>query len=315
MKKKGFTLVELIAVIVILGIVLSIAFIGISSFIDRFKERQYNNVINAIEDAASKYAFDTGETIVFVEKLITEGYYKVDNDSDELENPKTGEKLNCYIVDMKKQGTYYIANFNFNSKFETENGTCDDSKIKTQLASINIELYNNGVKVNNTSNWIKGNNISLKAKSNSVTIDCSKNECIWTSTSGIKKTGVSEIEVNNNQLLKSKYVFQYNVYSNSEITRYNSNIDIKIDNENPIIHVDDTEITNNDSDSSLKNVEINASDGNGSGISGYYIGSNSNCNTVTYSNNRVLSVSPSNNYTICVKDNVGNIGKSSITIP
>ena len=315
MKKNGFTLVELIAVIVILGLVLSIAYTGVSAFIDRFKERQHDNVIKGIEDAASKYAFDTGETMVFVEKLITEGYYEVDNDASEVKDPKTDENLNCYVVEMTKQSTYYIAKFKSDTKYEKNDGSCDEDKIKTQYANIDIEVYNNGVKVSNPSNWLKGNNITLKATSNSITIDCNNNECNWTSTSGIKKSAVKEITIANAKLLKSKYIFQYSVYNNTDIKRYSKSIDLKIDNEEPIIHLEDTIIYNKNENTPSKDVEIIASDVNGSGIAGYYIGTSSNCNSVSYTTNNRISVAANNNYTICVKDKVGNIGKTTINVP
>ena len=73
MKRNGFTLVELLLSIVILGIIMSLAIPSINSISTAMRESQRKNTIKKIEIAASKYAFDTGETIIFVDKLVTEG--------------------------------------------------------------------------------------------------------------------------------------------------------------------------------------------------------------------------------------------------
>lgn len=53
--KKGFTLVELLAVIVILAIILAIAIPGISNVINSSKEQAYESQKELIVNAAKKY--------------------------------------------------------------------------------------------------------------------------------------------------------------------------------------------------------------------------------------------------------------------
>lgn len=313
MKNKGFTLIELLAVIIVLSLVVTIAFTSINSFSNGFKKKQKENIIKNIEEAASKYAFDTGKTLVFVDELIKNGYYVL-NEEDNIINPENGEKLNCYVVESVKQGTYYKSSFKNDTKYELANGNCDISKITIANNNINIELYNNGSKVNNVNNWLKSNNISLKAISSSININCTTNKCVWTSTSGIKEEGSNTVSVNNSKLLKTKYTFQYSEYTNESTKRYTAVIELKIDNEPPIIHNDEIIIYEKDKVTSTKEVEIVASDGNGSGINGYYIGNSTNCSSVSYKSSKVLTVSANGNYTICVKDAVGNYSKSNVQI-
>lgn len=53
--KKGFTLIELICVIVLLGLIAMIAIPTINTAINNSKERAYNEQVTLIEDTARKY--------------------------------------------------------------------------------------------------------------------------------------------------------------------------------------------------------------------------------------------------------------------
>ena len=62
-KGKGFTLVELLAVIVILAIVLIIAVPGVLSIINKTKNSAYDRQIDMIKDATKNYV--TANTITW----------------------------------------------------------------------------------------------------------------------------------------------------------------------------------------------------------------------------------------------------------
>lgn len=53
--KKGFTLVELLGVIVILGLIAMIAIPTINTALNNSRDKAYNEQINTIEDAARSY--------------------------------------------------------------------------------------------------------------------------------------------------------------------------------------------------------------------------------------------------------------------
>ena len=55
LNKKGFTLVELLVVIVILGVIMSIAIPSITSSIERSKDKQKTQIIKLIESAGELY--------------------------------------------------------------------------------------------------------------------------------------------------------------------------------------------------------------------------------------------------------------------
>ena len=94
--KKAFTLVELLAVIIILGIILVLAVPRITTMINKFRTNAEARQKELIANAAEKYmVFETQDIVITyphnitLAQLETAGYLKKD-----LTNPKTGKKLN-----------------------------------------------------------------------------------------------------------------------------------------------------------------------------------------------------------------------------
>ena len=97
MKKKGFTLAELIAVIAILAILMLLAtgvFINVQRSV---LQGQYENLVMDIENKAKDYAEDIGTTDVIyinVDYLISQGYIQAD-DEDHIYDPRDNTIMNC----------------------------------------------------------------------------------------------------------------------------------------------------------------------------------------------------------------------------
>jgi len=323
MNNKGFTLIELLASIAILALIIMIAVSSVNGISQAVRKNSRNNIIERIEVAASKYAFDTGETIIFVDKLVTEGYIESDDEKGNINDPLNNTRMNCYIVEMKKTSEYYNAKFIDEKNYDV-NGVCDISKLKEDSAEVRIILSNSKGTINTISDWLNGNingSITLKALSDTVNIKCNVNDCLWTSNSGANVAGTDTITLDNiTGLLNTKYTFQLTVYDedNMEVKRYKSSINLKIDNAVPTIYENEITVTNRFDYASSKTVKIVASDGKGSGIKGYYLaldnGQGCNSNSITYSENNSFTVTENGIYLICVKDNVDNTSSATLKI-
>ncbi|MBE6156488.1 MAG: prepilin-type N-terminal cleavage/methylation domain-containing protein [Firmicutes bacterium] len=323
MDSKGFTLIELLMSIVVLALIFGIAIPGVNSISSAIRKSQRENLVERIEVAASKYAFDTGKTLIFVDELVEEGYIESDDREGNIIDPTNNDRMNCYVVEMKKTSEYYNAQFIDKTNYD-DNGICDLSKLQEDNASIDILASNSKGTISNVSNWLNGNidgAITLQALSDSVDIDCEVNKCVWSSSSGAHIVGSNLIKLDNiNATLNTKYTFQITIYddSSSEVKRYKSSIDLKIDNEAPIIYENQITVTNKFIYTSSKDVNVVASDRNGSGISGYYLelhnGQLCNSASISFQTSNKFTINDNGTYLICVKDNVGNISASSLEI-
>ncbi len=102
MKQKGFTLVELLGVIVILGVLATIIYPIVNKKIHQSKDTLYESQIDTIETGARNWGADhlanlpttEGATVtITLLELQDLGYVP-----DKLENPKTGEEFSPNIV-------------------------------------------------------------------------------------------------------------------------------------------------------------------------------------------------------------------------
>lgn len=307
MNNKGFTLVELLATVVILAIITSVAVVSVTRVSSAIRTKQRENTIIRIENAASKYAFDTGETIVFVETLIEAGYLNSDNDEGNIIDPLNNTILNCYAVKMQKSGSYYVATFIDDNSYGNSS-SCDSEKLYRDYAGVEINVLKNSVKVN-ANTWLNGN-LTLSAHSNSLTIDCTnQNNCIWTSTMGAEEKGSSINIVNNNLEQIVTYHFTYKTTVDGNTKNYTNSVNLKLDNKAP-------EITSFvDSGSSTATLIVTEQ---GSGVIEVCINDNSNltndCEWESVSGNNFTTtkkVTATGDYYAHVKDAVGNIGHST----
>lgn len=135
MKNKGFTLVEILVVIVLLGIIIMLVAPSVLNTSDKTKDKVLKEKITGIELSAASWAGEnysklvwTNETCAVEEKtgstsitvdtpcetttttlrnLVDQNYYSLDEDND-VKNPVTTESmLNNQIIIKKYYGSYY----------------------------------------------------------------------------------------------------------------------------------------------------------------------------------------------------------------
>ncbi|MFL2098717.1 competence type IV pilus major pilin ComGC [Marinilactibacillus psychrotolerans] len=83
-KENGFTLVELLAVLVILGIIVAIAIPAVGNIIDNARGDANEAEQELVIDAARLYFIENEGTEVDVETLISEGYLEERGEASDL---------------------------------------------------------------------------------------------------------------------------------------------------------------------------------------------------------------------------------------
>lgn len=117
MNKKGFTLVELLATLIVLALVMSLGTYSITSIIKNSKEKNYKLLISNIKDAAESYYNECEymPTIkcnekgagyqVTLSELIASGFLK-GNDEDDLNNkvidPRNNTDISNCIINISR---------------------------------------------------------------------------------------------------------------------------------------------------------------------------------------------------------------------
>ncbi len=128
MKKKGFTLVELIGVLVVLGLIGLIAIPTVNSSLKKYKQSLYDDAIKNIEQAAKNWGADNiGKLPNAIDSSLTMSYPNIDSEQkfsvlkirirdlqeagyigSEIKNPKKSSNFcNCAIVTITKTPTGY----------------------------------------------------------------------------------------------------------------------------------------------------------------------------------------------------------------
>ena len=323
-KNKGFSIPELLAVIVIMGILVTIATASYNGISKSMKERTYNNKVNLIKTKALEYAADNGVDVatISVAKLISEGYLEVENetDSNEKMNNPLGGYLDCYKVDINRNLDDYDVSVSTSE---------DCSLAETDVMASNIEVVayaddgetfndNNKLGTNKDIKWTN-KDVYLYLNPASLSGNASQEMSITWSINGDNKVktgnvvGYPSTDTNyaNIYKLETLYLLNVNVVVKvpSEKGMLSKSVNIKIDKESPTVTLD----TDASYESASKVITFNGSDGSGSGFSGYsYALTEKKEDTpvfnITNTDNKI-EVYKNKKYYAYAKDAVGNISK------
>ena len=134
-KRNGFTLIELMAVIIILAVIALIVTPLIIGGIKESKERLYDTQLENIKSAAKSFMIDldleNDSTLTLtLDELQKAGYVKED-----IKNPKTGESFNkCLLVSVERKDNAYEYEV-----IDTEDEDCEIGKniVMILLGSVN----------------------------------------------------------------------------------------------------------------------------------------------------------------------------------
>ena len=101
MNKKGFTLMEIMTVIIILAVIATISFPLINNLMKQSKQSLYETQIKLVEDAARKMTLEDTSLLdkntsscIDIESIIKSGQI----DSDEIIDPRNNEPITGSVV-------------------------------------------------------------------------------------------------------------------------------------------------------------------------------------------------------------------------
>ena len=108
LNKKGFTLVELLVVIVILAVIMSIAIPSITSSIERSKDKQKTQIIKLIESAGELYVDKHKNTVktgqITLDKLIGDGLIT----AQEMKDPFNEKSTLCGYISYNGSDVVWV---------------------------------------------------------------------------------------------------------------------------------------------------------------------------------------------------------------
>lgn len=132
--KNGFTLIEILAVMVILGILTGIAITGTTRYLENAKNKAYKALEKTLHSAAENYIIDRGVLVpitglnITSSQLIETGFIKSLDDPAGGKSRKqctgdikvsrknnSGTKLDEYVYEVKLRCSVYTSTRSFNS--------------------------------------------------------------------------------------------------------------------------------------------------------------------------------------------------------
>jgi type IV pilus assembly protein PilA len=299
--KKGFTLTELLAIIVIICVLLAIAIPLYSQVKKKSLEQSYYNVKSTVEVAAEKYASETGIEVTNVDTLVKTGYLPADDEQGNVYDPRNNSILNCFEVDISSDnnGDYKAEMI---QEKRIDNSTCDTSYL-TDNSAIIVKCTDGG-ECGPINNWYYGK-ITLSVDLSKFGITDQNVTYSWTSSSGYSSTS-SEVTLDN---ISSVLSTTYSVVVKKDDNVFKASKLIQVDNEKPIF-LNEANIVDNETWSTSKTIKLTGTDGYGSGIKGYYVSNvneNINCSNVSnYKTDTSYNLTENGTYEYCIIDKVGN---------
>lgn len=324
--KKGFTLVELMAVIAILAVLAIIAVPTYNVVSNKIKQSSYETKLENIISHAESYAENTNNFVFDVGTLIEQGLLGADNEAGEYLDPRNGRDMRCDIINVVFENNQYVASV-------TESDTCyTDEDLQNLFGMFEIVIYRpDGTKVEpiEGTDWIREQDIvlkyELKEEYKNKGYEENITQIIWSGEQEkvCEQSNLSSCEGYDihTEVIKNVTVnLQVNIKINGSIVISRTNKKVLVDLELPKV---DNVVTGTDLNEQEKNrTEFDLSDGNGSGIKYYAIlPSTGTCSGSEYekarkniNGNHVVEYLDSGTYKICVEDNVGNKGEGSVTL-
>ena len=313
MKKNGFTLTEIMAVLIIISFLLLIAIPAYINISKGTRDNEYSARKKYLEAAAVEYASEnniTGVVTITPARLIANGYVSADNyeiNSDEelpfIKNPANeNDNLTCHVITISLEGYDFVASMSDDTNCNFAMDETLESEIDIKTFKFEDNKIGDSLELDQWSNkdvllFIKPNDSDIKSVSLSINGETKNIDLSNMVDYVYANSTLHDYSASNLMVIKADVILNQEItlLANYEDGQKSKKFNVKIDKEYPTLKTEiyDGWTSNN------KDAIAYASDGNGSGAKKVYI---------TVSDN-IADIKNANTNSFDVKDGVAYIDK------
>ena len=316
--QKGFTLVEMLAVVLILGIILLIGVPIYQGVQKSTNESIYNSKISNVLTKAEEYSEEHGVFIYDIRKMISLGLLTPDNEAGEFRDPRDNRNMLCDVIQVTLENGMYYANVSTGYNDDGSVRCYSDDELKSMNSIVKINFYKERDGLEQfPSCWVKANHVYAGYEFIG-SPDVSNVNVTWGGVGTQLDNG--RLDIYTDSLMNAEVQLHIEFDYNGKHIIQDISRNIRIDNESPRGYV--TTGPGEEKSNNLSYVEWQLTDGDGSGVAGHIILDEESfrskpCESYTVDEipgsdqTRVGKHLNNGVYYICVKDNVGNITKNN----
>ena len=322
MNKKGFTLVEILSVLVLIGLLLGLAIPGINKISSNMKKKSYSKKVSLVESAAELWGQDNktllqsssdceikgGEKVscykITVGSLIENNYLDSDRNSGEYISPLDNS-------DMRNQCVYVYKKNNRVYSYYSKNNNCLNDVDRLLLEKeVVIETSDKVV----SGNWHLNNKFYFKVKSQGDFTKTGKKSKIYYYDSNNSSMREYREYIDNEQLFKDKSSDMGTTYTfkmctvDQEICSTETSYVVNLDTTSPTLSDDTFKLSSGGMH--YKQFELKINYGGNVPIGSDYYLKNESGHKITDIDNKIL-VSDKKSYSVQLCDNNDNCTKTN----
>ena len=322
MNKKGFTLVEILSVLVLIGLLLGLAIPGINKISSNMKKKSYSKKVSLVESAAELWGQDNktllqsssdceikgGEKVscykITVGSLIENNYLDSDKNSGEYISPLDNS-------DMKNQCVYVYKKNNRVYSYYSKNNNCLNDVDRLLLEKEVVIETSDKVA---SGNWHLNNEFYFKVKSQGDFTKTGKKSKIYYYDSNNSSMREYREYIDNEQLFKDKSSDMGTTYTfkmctvDQEICSTETSYVVNLDTTSPTLSDDTFKLSSGSMH--YKQFELKINYGGNVPIGSDYYLKNESGHKITDIDNKIL-VSDKKSYSVQLCDNNGNCTKTN----
>ena len=310
--KRGFTLVEIMATIVILTVVLLIAVPIYNRVREGINENIYDSKIKEVLAKAESYATENHAFVFDVKTLIETGEISADNETGIYVDPRTGRDMRCDIINaVYKENRYEVS--------ITESDVCYNSdELENLYGMVSLKLYNENneeIKKLSDTEWIREGTVKVRYEFKEEYKEYEENigNIEWFGECNKENSTDSECIITTNEIQNATVRLELTINMDGVEMKNNVSENILVDLQRPSVIDGSVNVNNDISTNNERRVEFEISDGSGSGVRNYSIVKEKTCDGSEYEENKQTASDGIQNiylgngdYYICVEDKVGN---------